>query len=48
MSDYKYEIQQAAEELAWSRFEKDFYDLSSKRQDELYQEAERNYRERRA
>jgi len=40
---YKDEIQQFADELAAEKYDKDFYDLSEKQQDEVYAEAQERY-----
>jgi len=47
VNDYKMDIQEAAEELAWQKYEMNFYDLSSEQQDELYWEAEERFWESR-
>jgi hypothetical protein len=46
-SDYKYDMQMIAEELAEERYGKDFYDLPDEVQYRLYDEAMNQYVERR-
>lgn len=42
---YKDRIQEIAEDIAYLRFGKDFYDLSEEEKDRIYEEATRNYTE---
>jgi hypothetical protein len=44
--DYKYDIQMIAEELAQEKYEKEFYDLTSDQQYEVYTLANQHYIER--
>lgn len=38
--DYKEMIQQFADEIASEKYDKDFYDLTEKQKDEVYEEAQ--------
>lgn len=40
---YKDDIQEQADEIAFQKYGKDFYDLSEKQQDEVYEEAQEAY-----
>lgn len=46
--DYKYEIQLIAEEMALDRYNLDFYELASKVQNEVYEDALEEYKDRMA
>jgi len=41
--NYKDEIQEYADEIASQKYDKDFYDLTEKQQDEVYEEAQERY-----
>lgn len=41
--DYKEAIQVHADEIAWDKYGKDFYDLSEDEQDKVYEEAQEQY-----
>lgn len=45
--DYKYAMQLIAEEMAWERYDKDFYSLPQETQFALFDEASQQYVERR-
>lgn len=40
---YKDEIQEHADEIAWEKYRKDFYDLTEDEQDKVWAEAEERY-----
>jgi len=48
MSDYKYEVQMIAEELAESLYHDEFYSLPDHLRDEVYNDAMKEYAERKA
>lgn len=41
--NYKEAIQEYADEIAWKEYGKDFYDLSEKEQDKVYEMAQERY-----
>ena len=44
-SDYKWDIQERAEELSWDRYDTDFYELSKELQDQVYRDATEGWQE---
>jgi hypothetical protein len=40
---YKDDIQVHADEIAWAKYGKDFYDLTEEQQDKVYEEAQELY-----